>query len=55
MSSKTDNENFATIIIVVSAVVSVLIGFASGSIAKAFGSFLGILFLSGIIGSLVKK
>jgi hypothetical protein len=55
--SQPDNpyENLAQIILAGSAVISIIIGFASSSIATAIGSFIGMVFIFGVIGELIRK
>lgn len=48
-------ENLTQIILAGSAVISIIIGFASSSIATAIGSFVGMVFLFGALGELIKK
>lgn len=56
MSQQGDTyENMAQVILAGSAVISIFIGFASSSIANAIGSFIGMVFLFGVVGELIKK
>lgn len=48
-------ENMVQVILAGSAVISIVIGFASSSIATAIGSFIGMVFLFGVVGELIKK
>lgn len=55
MSDKTPTEQMATIILAGSAVISVIIGFASGSIGTAIGSFMGMVLIFSFIGDGLRK
>lgn len=55
MSDENSHEQYAKILLAGSAIISIIIGFASGSIATAFGSFLGIIFLFGVVSALFEN
>ena len=55
MSDQTPIEQMTTIILAGSAVISVIIGFASESIGTAIGSFMGMVLIFSLIGDSLRK